>query len=71
MSDGVLQSNTRARMEFDLSRYRDFELKFAAGSQTSADYSFALMNPGVHTVTLEPSQSADGELLFKPQEVEP
>lgn len=55
-------------MEFDLSRYSDFSLAFPT-KQTTEDYTFTLMNPGIFSVSLEPNEEVAGELIFKPTEV--
>ena len=55
-------------MEFDLSRYSDFSLAFPT-KQTTEDYTFTLMNPGIFSVSLEPNEEVAGELVFKPTEV--
>lgn len=64
----VNKTNTRTKMEFNLTRYKDFTLKFP-GFQTPEDYNFQLLNPGMACVTLGPKETITGELYFVPQEV--
>ncbi|XP_071134806.1 cilia- and flagella-associated protein 47-like isoform X3 [Mytilus edulis] len=59
---------TKAKLEFDLTRFRDFSLSFP-GYQTQEDYSFQLLNPGMFTVTMAPEETIEGELIFMPTEV--
>jgi hypothetical protein len=59
---------TKCRLEFDLTRFRDFTLNFP-GYQTQDDYSYQLLNPGMFTVTMAPEETIEGELIFMPTEV--
>ncbi|XP_052240686.1 cilia- and flagella-associated protein 47-like isoform X3 [Dreissena polymorpha] len=59
---------TKAKLEFDLSRYKDFTLNFP-GFQTQEDYTFQVLNPGMFSVTLNPEEVVEGELIFMPTEV--
>lgn len=59
---------TKSKLEFDLTRYRDFTLNFP-GYQTQDDYSYQLLNPGMFTVTMAPEETIEGELIFMPTEV--
>ncbi|KAL5010428.1 hypothetical protein ScPMuIL_012733 [Solemya velum] len=62
------EASTKARLELDLTRYKDFTLNFP-GYQTQDDYSFQLLNAGLFTVTLNPEETVEGELIFMPTEV--
>ncbi|KAL8606797.1 hypothetical protein ACOMHN_049626 [Nucella lapillus] len=62
------KGNTRCKLEFDLTRYKDFTLTFP-GFQTPEDYNYQLMNPGMGSVTLAPGENIQGELYFIPGEV--
>ncbi|XP_053397416.1 cilia- and flagella-associated protein 47-like isoform X4 [Mercenaria mercenaria] len=59
---------TKAKLEFDLSRYKDFNLNFP-GYQTQEDYTFQVLNPGMFSITLQPEETVEGELIFMPTEV--
>ncbi|XP_052708553.1 cilia and flagella-associated protein 47-like isoform X1 [Crassostrea angulata] len=62
------QAVTKSKLEFDLTRFRDFTLNFP-GYQTQDDYSYQLLNPGMFTVTMAPEETIEGELIFMPTEV--
>ena len=62
------QCNTRTKLEFDLTRFKDFQLKFP-GFQTPEDYNYQLLNPGMASVSLGPKETIPGELHFIPGEV--
>lgn len=64
----LLQAVTKSKLEFDLTRFRDFTLNFP-GYQTQDDYSYQLLNPGMFTVTMAPEETIEGELIFMPTEV--
>ncbi|XP_048239518.1 cilia and flagella-associated protein 47-like isoform X3 [Haliotis rufescens] len=59
---------TKAKMEFDLTRFKDFTLAFP-GFQTQDDYNYQLMNQGMYSVTLGPEETVPGEITFMPSEV--
>ncbi|KAL3884217.1 hypothetical protein ACJMK2_030436, partial [Sinanodonta woodiana] len=59
---------TKAKLEFDLSRYKDFTLNLQ-GYQTKEDQSYQLLNPGKYAVTLQPEETIEGEINFIPSEV--
>lgn len=59
---------TKSKLEFDLTRFRDFTLNFPS-YQTQDDYSYQLLNPGMFTVTMAPEETIEGELIFMPTEV--
>ncbi|KAK3096977.1 hypothetical protein FSP39_005325 [Pinctada imbricata] len=59
---------TKSKLEFDLTRFRDFTLNFP-GYQTQDDYGYQLLNPGMFTVTMAPEETIDGEIIFMPTEV--
>ncbi|KAH9504693.1 Cilia- and flagella-associated protein 47 [Bulinus truncatus] len=62
------KSSVKSRVEIDLTRYKDFAISFP-GFQTQEDFNFESVNPGIHTVTMEPSEVIDGELTFTPTQV--
>ncbi|XP_013416633.1 cilia- and flagella-associated protein 47 isoform X1 [Lingula anatina] len=62
------KTHTEAKVEFDLSRYTDFKLRFP-NNQTPEDLTFELLNPGMHTVTLAGQEEVEAELIFTPTEV--
>lgn len=64
----IHQAVTKSKLEFDLTRFRDFTLNFP-GYQTQDDYSYQLLNPGMFTVTMAPEETIEGELIFMPTEV--
>lgn len=64
----INKMSTKAKLEFDLSRYKDFTLNFP-GYQTQEDYAFQVMNPGMFSISLQPDESVDGEMIFMPTEV--
>ncbi|XP_052808119.1 cilia- and flagella-associated protein 47-like isoform X2 [Mya arenaria] len=59
---------SKAKLEFDLSRFKDFTLNFP-GFQTQDDYTFQVLNPGMFSVTLNSEETVEGELIFMPTEV--
>ncbi|XP_055954756.1 cilia and flagella-associated protein 47 [Patella vulgata] len=59
---------TKAKVEFDLTRFKDFTLNFP-GSQSQDDYTYQMMNPGMYSVGLRPEEVITGELTFMPREV--
>ncbi|XP_035825915.1 cilia- and flagella-associated protein 47 [Aplysia californica] len=59
---------TKCRLEFDLTRYKDFSLAFP-GCQSQEDYNYQLLNPGMASVTLEPEEIIEGEITFTPTQV--
>ncbi|KAL4233464.1 hypothetical protein ACF0H5_008145 [Mactra antiquata] len=59
---------TKSKLEFDLSRFKDFTLNFP-GYQTQEDYTFQVLNPGMFSITLQPEETVEGELIFMPTEV--
>ena len=64
----INKANTKARVEFDLSRYSDFSLSFPH-HHTAEDYTFQLMNPGLFTIALDADETIDCLIHFKPTEV--
>ncbi|XP_041462969.1 cilia- and flagella-associated protein 47-like isoform X1 [Lytechinus variegatus] len=62
----VNRVRTRAKVVFDLSRFRDFSLRFDADVMEESEDT---MNPGVFKVTVGGEQKIDCELRFKPTEV--
>ncbi|XP_070190234.1 cilia and flagella-associated protein 47-like isoform X3 [Littorina saxatilis] len=64
----INKGQTRCTLEFDLTRYKDFTLKFP-GFQTPEDHNYQLLNPGMSSVTLAPMENIEGQLLFIPGEV--
>ncbi|PVD28193.1 hypothetical protein C0Q70_10779 [Pomacea canaliculata] len=62
------KGNTRCKLEFDLTRYKDFSLSFP-GFQTTEDRNYQIMNPGMSTITILPLQTIKGELSFLPLQV--
>ncbi|XP_072178621.1 cilia- and flagella-associated protein 47-like [Diadema setosum] len=62
----VNRVRTRAKVVFDLSRFRDFSLKFDADVMEESEDT---MNPGVFKVTVGGEQTIDCQLKFQPTEV--
>ena len=63
-----MQAITKSRLEFDLTRYKDFTLAFP-GCQSQEDYNYQMLNPGMASVTLEPEEVIEGEITFTPTQV--
>ncbi|XP_022089961.1 cilia- and flagella-associated protein 47-like isoform X2 [Acanthaster planci] len=62
----INKARTRAKVVFDLSRYRDFSLKFDADVMEESEDT---MNPGVYKVTVGGMQTIQCQLNFQPTEV--
>ncbi|XP_070567350.1 cilia- and flagella-associated protein 47-like [Ptychodera flava] len=62
----INKAQTRAKVEFDLSRYTDFSLKFHGDVMEESEDS---QNPGVYKVTVGGEDVIKCELTFQPSEV--
>ncbi|XP_033635373.1 cilia- and flagella-associated protein 47-like isoform X1 [Asterias rubens] len=62
----INKARTRSKVVFDLSRYRDFSLKFDADVMEESEDT---MNPGVFKVTVGGMQTIHCQLHFQPTEV--
>ncbi|XP_078416576.1 cilia- and flagella-associated protein 47-like [Cetorhinus maximus] len=58
-------TESQIKLEFDLSKYKDFALKFEASADARQD----LLNPQLYVVTLGGKESIKCELLFSPTDV--
>ncbi|CAL1538368.1 unnamed protein product [Lymnaea stagnalis] len=58
----------KCRVEVDLTKYKDFSISFP-GYQTQEDLNFQMMNTGMASVTIDPLDTVEGEIIFTPTQV--